>query len=217
MHNSCITQGNMTNSLPLVLVNSGATTGMIELTNGDVVKVGSEYWFKWLKENNSFRFESGFAGENSFTARKHIRDTSDFWYAYRKIGGELRSAYLGKPEKLDVDRLLNIAVKLSELSKPDLRKDQLGNGYASHDLESNQEFDCITLEVMQQTERKVVALVQENEQLKLQVQELQNQVDRHKVEHESRVSGLAVAMENVKSNAASKLIKAVKEAYPELA
>jgi len=34
-----------------------------------------------------------------FTAR-NISDSGDFWYAYRKVGGKLRNAYLGKSDRL---------------------------------------------------------------------------------------------------------------------
>lgn len=211
----------MVNEIPLVLVSSGSTEGALELHNGNIVVVGSEAWFNWLRDNSSFRFESGFAGENSFTARKHERETNDFWYAYRKVNGKLKNAYLGKTEKLDLNKLLAIAEKLIEAPKQSANEKQLGNGYATQciteQLCNDSSTDCITPEVRQKVEAQVAGLTQENNQLKLQIQELQDQVDQLKAEHEVRTSVLAIAMENVKSNAASKLIKAVKQAYPELA
>ncbi len=97
---------------PLVLVASDATTGALQLPNGDVIEIGSSGWIEWLKANGSFRFESGFAGKESFTARKHERESGNFWYAYRKISGRLRNAYLGKSEALTTDKLLDAANKL---------------------------------------------------------------------------------------------------------
>ena len=71
-------------------------------------------WYSWLRKNTSFRFETGFAGDSSFTARKHQRKSGEFWYAYRKLDGKLRSVYIGKSESLVVDKLLEVALKLSQ-------------------------------------------------------------------------------------------------------
>jgi len=95
-----------------VLVTSDSDTGSLQLLNGAAIAVGSDSWLDWLKANTGFRFESGLDGKTSFTARKHERDSGDFWYAYRKIGGKLRNAYLGKSEALTVTRLLDAANKL---------------------------------------------------------------------------------------------------------
>ena len=102
----------MTNSPAVVLVTSNSDTGSLQLLNGGAIAVGSDSWLAWLKVNTGFRFESGLDGSTSFTARKHERDSGDFWYAYRKIGGKLRNAYLGKSEALTVTRLLDAANKL---------------------------------------------------------------------------------------------------------
>lgn len=107
----------MADSSPLVLVASGTETGTLELVDGTTVEVGSNLWYNWLSRNDSFRFESGFAGDDSFTARKHHRDSGDFWYAYRKLEGKLRNAYLGKSNSLSTDRLLAIAQKLAQTSE----------------------------------------------------------------------------------------------------
>lgn len=102
----------MTNNEALVLIGSDSHDRALQLHNGDAIAVGSIQWFEWLKANGSFRFESGLAGQTSFTARKHERDSGDFWYAYRKIGGKLRNAYLGKSGALTTNRLLEAANKL---------------------------------------------------------------------------------------------------------
>lgn len=219
MHN--LEEYQMLNSPPVVLVSSGSTNGLMELKQGDIVEVGTNRWYKWLADNPSFRFESGFAGENSFTARKHERDTNDFWYAYRKIAGKAKSCYLGKTDQLSLEKLLAAAAKLAELAELKVEEQRLGNGYAT---------DCTTSELgnsytkvvqlsedQQKLEEEVRVLAQENEQLKLDKQELQNQVARLKAEHEARLNLLATAMEGVKPNSAGRLIKAVKQAYLELA
>lgn len=124
----------MTNQLPLVLVGSdNLNDGSLQLDDGDTVQVGTTRWFSWLEENSSFRFESGFAGQDSFTARKHERDSGAFWYAYRKLGKKLCNAYLGKSERVTVDRMVEVAAKLSQ---PKPEPQQLSSGYAP---------ECITV------------------------------------------------------------------------
>lgn len=139
----------MGNSTALVLVSSGSVDTSLQFENGDVVEVGHDRWYRWLAENSSFRFENGCEGGISFTARKHSRDSNDFWYAYRKIDGILRNAYLGKSETLTADKMLKAAAKLSqpkgknspsvELAEKSIQldlTDTLNNGYA---------MECITL------------------------------------------------------------------------
>lgn len=140
MHNHCITESNeMTNQLPLVLVSTlSPNEGSLQLEDGETVEVGTTRWFKWLdEEHNSFRFESGFAGEHSFTARKHERESGAFWYAYRKLSKKLCNAYLGKSERLTVERMVEVAGKLSGEPK-------LGNGYAQSAEPSGYALECIT-------------------------------------------------------------------------
>lgn len=109
----------MANKLALVLVGSSSPTeGSLQLESGETIEVGSIAWFDWLDLNPSFRFESGFAGEDSFTARKHERDSGEFWYAYRKLDKVVRSLYLGKSRRLDVERLLEAASKLKATPTP---------------------------------------------------------------------------------------------------
>ncbi len=99
----------------------------------NMFQVEHEAWCLWLAENSSFRFESRHGSNSSFTARKHGRDSGDFWYAYRKIDGKLKNAYLGKSEALTADKLLKAATKLSQ-TEVVLTDQQLGNGYAQLDL-----------------------------------------------------------------------------------
>ncbi len=124
----------MGNKPPVVLCStSSPTEATLNLEDGDVIAVGSGEWADWLEQNVSFRFESGFGGADSFTARKHSRKTGDFWYAYRKLGKELGNCYLGKSEALTVERMLAIASRLSEvpIAKPEFKVKQAKTSYAS--------------------------------------------------------------------------------------
>lgn len=153
----------MTSEVPLVLASSG-TEALMELQGGVVVEIGSSLWFNWLSRNTSFRFESGFAGEDSFTARKHQRDSGDFWYAYRKVAGKLRNAYLGKTESLTVGKMLVVAAKLSQ-PQATVDVEKQGKSYAK---------ECIT------EDSQVVELQGKISQLENQLTALQRELDQWK-------------------------------------
>ncbi len=81
---------------------------------GPEIAVGSPCWVAWLRDpaTRSFSFV-GPAG--TFTARKERRaHGEEYWSAYRKRGGRLRKAYLGKAEKLTLARLNEAAAALTE-------------------------------------------------------------------------------------------------------
>jgi len=83
----------------------------------------------WLERSTS-HFESSYIGKKPFTARKHKRDSGDFWYAYRKVGGKLRNAYLGKSDRLcrenaEIAERLDNGYALRHQDKP-----SIDNGYA---------------------------------------------------------------------------------------
>lgn len=73
------------------------------------IPIGSPEWFEWLQGNHSFRFE----GFTSFTAMRERRKRWLYWYAYARVhNSTLRTAYLGKSEKLTLARLLEVGQKL---------------------------------------------------------------------------------------------------------
>lgn len=84
--------------------------GILENRNGSnhsqQVLVGSRQWFEWLDEQRSFAFVNEIG---SFTSRKERRPGGWYWYAYRRRGGKLKTAYLGKTEELYLERLNKIA------------------------------------------------------------------------------------------------------------
>ena len=80
-------------------------------THEHQLAVGTPAWYSWLQEASLFAFvaESG-----SFTARKEMKPHgATYWKAYRKRGGRLYHAYLGKSEQLTLERLNAIAVLLA--------------------------------------------------------------------------------------------------------
>ncbi len=77
------------------------------------VVVGSDAWDTWLADQQIMSFS--YRGPlGSFTARRERKRHGWYWYAYRKWGGRLRKAYLGKSEELTPERLNAIAAALIE-------------------------------------------------------------------------------------------------------
>jgi predicted ATPase/DNA-binding CsgD family transcriptional regulator len=75
------------------------------------VVVGSERWYTWLAEeqNRSFSFRNALG---TFTVRCERKRHGWYWYIYRKSGGKLRKAYLGKAEEVTLERLGTVAATL---------------------------------------------------------------------------------------------------------
>ncbi len=75
------------------------------------VIVGSESWYAWLanEQNQSFSLKNRLG---TFTARRERKRNGWYWYIYHKRNGKLRKAYLGKTEKLTLERLNAVATAL---------------------------------------------------------------------------------------------------------
>ena len=74
------------------------------------IHVGSPLWHTWLAGNPSFIFEDRVG---HFTARREMRRGSPYWYAYRRRGGKLFKAYLGKSEELTPECLEQASARLA--------------------------------------------------------------------------------------------------------
>lgn len=73
------------------------------------IPIGSLEWYSWLETIPSFIFKHDVG---RFTARCDVRANGRYWYAYRRCGGKLRKAYLGKTENLTLENLHQAAYKL---------------------------------------------------------------------------------------------------------
>lgn len=74
------------------------------------IPVGSPLWHAWLAEHSSFIYE-GEAGH--LTARRETRRGGQYWYAYRRCGGQLAKTYLGRPESLTLACLEQASARLA--------------------------------------------------------------------------------------------------------
>ena len=83
----------------------------MEVNEHTPVVVGSERWYSWLAEeqNRSFSFRNALG---TFTVRRERKRHGWYWYIYRKSGGKLRKAYLGKAEEVTLERLGLVAATL---------------------------------------------------------------------------------------------------------
>src|SRR5579859_3321508 len=86
---------------------------MFPNTASGAVPVESAAWFAWLRTATSFTYKSS---GGTYTARREERSGSQFWYAYRRMAGVLRKAYLGRSAELSVERLEQAARTLAELA-----------------------------------------------------------------------------------------------------
>ena len=84
-----------------------------EATTG--TRVGSPAWFDWLATATTFYYESP---DGSFTAHHERRQRGGrYWIAYRRRAGVLRRVHLGKPDRLTLDRLQQVALALMPASR----------------------------------------------------------------------------------------------------
>lgn len=77
-----------------------------KLSESDI-KVGSADWFGWLECNRSFHYS---CSKGHFTANKNSKG---YWYAQRRVRGELLQHYMGQAAKLTLESLLDAAEKLA--------------------------------------------------------------------------------------------------------
>lgn len=81
-------------------------------------------WFAWLEQATTFSFKAEHGG--GFTARKErFQRGGCYWKAYRKCGGKLRTAYLGKSAELSLTRLRQVKGLLVSSSTPAPIEDEL--------------------------------------------------------------------------------------------
>jgi predicted ATPase/DNA-binding CsgD family transcriptional regulator len=77
------------------------------------IKLDTSEWHEWLSTASTFTFRSA---SGTFTARKERAGNNrggQYWKAYRRRGGKLLSAYIGKSESLTIERLHAVAAQLN--------------------------------------------------------------------------------------------------------
>ena len=78
-----------------------------------MITLDTSEWYTWLGTASTFTFRSPFG---TFTARKERAGNKRggwYWKAYRRRGGKLLSAYIGKLESLTIERLHWVAAQLN--------------------------------------------------------------------------------------------------------
>lgn len=98
------------------------------------IPVGSAKWFAKMQgmDFSSFRVEifrvppcSG-----TFTARAEERGGNTYWYGYKKVEGRLRKVYMGRPDEISEQKLLDTLVALHS-GKSDRKVTQANLGKSS--------------------------------------------------------------------------------------
>src|SRR3712207_4446453 len=73
------------------------------------IAVGTPAWSDWLATAKSFYVSPGHARDGYYAAdrrrlgysvRRERRRNTEYWFAYKRVGGRLRSIYIGKDEDL---------------------------------------------------------------------------------------------------------------------
>lgn len=111
--------------------------GTIELESGRVFELESPRGKEWLAEiiidsetgrekGRSFRYES-MKGHASFTARNQPIRGISYWYASKKVGGNLNKIYIGKLEEVTINRLEEVAEKIAIPKPKKVEEDTTGD------------------------------------------------------------------------------------------
>lgn len=69
-------------------------------------------WQAWLEEHRAFAFQ-GHDGRISLLKEKRRRGSEGYWYAYQRHKGRVLKCYVGRSARLSLERLEEIAAKLS--------------------------------------------------------------------------------------------------------
>jgi len=78
--------------------------------DGIILKVDTQDWFDWLRNNNGFSVEMP---NCHVTFKKETRGHNEFWYAMRKVDGRLRRKYVGHTGVLMNNNIMGIAKELA--------------------------------------------------------------------------------------------------------
>lgn len=149
----------------------------LELPNGKMIELDRPEFVHWLEapENRSFRFQHGFAGEQSFTARKEPskKGQGDYWYGYRKVDGKLHKRYIGKSEDVTRPRLEEIAVALDTPAPPRAKPLSYINEYVTEETAPSQPPSYIENYV---TKEEHTACQQRCKQLEVELEKIRQEL-----------------------------------------
>ena len=101
----------MSKNLPTV---TGKTLHYQEQGRERVVLVGTPDWYAWLQNERAFTFRASSAQVTVRKEQASNRRGGWYWKAYYRRAGKLCSAYLGKSERLSLERLQEMAVVLED-------------------------------------------------------------------------------------------------------
>lgn len=171
----------------------------LETSEGKLIKLDTPKFLNWLEANNSFRFEAGYGGEDSYRARKETLSSGEYWYAVKKVNGKLHKKFIGKSGEVTHARLIEVsklirqpAIKHKQPQQPTTNNQQPETVTYSSNIEERVvtlEALCNQLqqqlgELLKKSDASVdevatpveSALQSENEQLQVENQRLTNQL-----------------------------------------
>lgn len=134
----------------------------LETESGEVIKVGTPMWRRWLEYHSSFHYNPKAKSQQGFTARKEksIKRAKavDYWYGYRKVEGKLHKRYIGKSEDLTLKRLEEVARLLDKPApsrpKSVFNHNQTATAVQIEDLQHS--LDGLMMQVQELTNQKAL-------------------------------------------------------------
>jgi hypothetical protein len=81
------------------------------------IELDTPAFLHWLEQNDSFRFEAGVGGEDSYRARKEKLSGVDYWYAVKKVSGRLHKKFIGRSHEVTHNRLIEVAQTIRQPPK----------------------------------------------------------------------------------------------------
>jgi hypothetical protein len=85
--------------------------------DGREIELDTPAFLDWLEQNDSFRFEAGVGGEDSYRARKEKLSGVDYWYAVKKVSGRLHKKFIGRSSEVTQNRLIEVAQTIRQPPK----------------------------------------------------------------------------------------------------
>jgi hypothetical protein len=195
-------------------------------TEDDFISIGSEGWYSWLNNTNSFRYKPSSDGYNYIRAEITVRNRNSkgYWYAYRKFNQKQFTYYLGKSSELSYERLQLAVDELTLASRnpieyQHLQQSKKGNKGKSV---SNKANGCTISEASGNLYNSLEALSEietlraANEQLKEEIKKLEAKLDDslklENLQHQIRSiqNKLACKEKGYAANSAASLIRDIK-------
>ncbi|KAB8316110.1 hypothetical protein SD81_028420 [Tolypothrix campylonemoides VB511288] len=136
-------------------------TPYLTTDGGQEIELDTPAFLNWLEQNDSFRFEAGVGGEDSYRARKEKLSGVDYWYAVKKVSGRLHKKFIGRSNEVTRNRLIEVS---QTIRQPPKSKKQVEDATATKTSSTQNEQpqqNAITVLTEQMAELKQLVIQQQ--------------------------------------------------------